>query len=254
MDRELIIAIPGPWNDRADFLSRVIVSTKGEFMFAGNILANPKTKDHIAVELYEADPNMEEAFEYAGQGKLNRDTIKAIAEHKTTAYLHFPLAVSGEQARLKMFTAVIRQIGGFALKIESSGTAHEWEVWEEILDSTNPFDLYRGFVTLVGDEASYYSCGMHHFGLPEAQVPRSLDAREAADLLNRFNYYRMVENPVLKDGHTFSLSEELPWYRLSLSPDQRHESEDLFHNPYGVWGMEPVEQGTPVDAPKSARH
>lgn len=250
MDRELIIAIPGPWNDRAEFLSGVIASTKGEFMFAGNILANPKAKDHIAVELYEAEPHMGEAFEYAGQGKLKQDTIKAIAEHKTTAYLHFPLDVSGEQARLKMFTAVIRQIGGVALKIESSGTALEWEVWDEILDSTNPFDLYRGFVTLIGDEGSYYSCGMHHFGLPESQVPRSLDVREAADLLNRFNYYRMVENPEFKDGHTFSLSEERPWYRLSLLPDQRHESVDLFHNPYGVWDMEPAEQCTPVDAPK----
>lgn len=141
MNRELIIAIPGPWEDRAEFLSRLVATTKGEFMFAGNILANQKAKDHIAVELYEADPHMQEAFEYAGQGKLKQSTIKSIAEHKMTAYLHFPLSVSGEQDCMKMFTSAIRKIGGIALKIESSGTAHEWEVWDKILDSTNPFDL-----------------------------------------------------------------------------------------------------------------
>jgi hypothetical protein len=223
-------------------------------MFAGNILANPKAKDRIAVELYEADPHMQKAFEYAGQGKVGKGTIDAIAEHKTTAYLHFPLFVPGNQARLKMFTAAIRQIGGLALKIESSGRAHEWQVWDEILDSDNPFDLYRGFVTLVGDEDFYYSCGMHHFGLPDSQVSRHLDIEEAADLLNRFNYYRIVENPELENGHTFSLSDKSPWYRLSRITDQRHESADLFHNPFGLWDMSPVEQGAPVDAPKSARH
>lgn len=254
MNRELVIAIPGPWKDRAEFLSCLVATTKGELMFVGNILANPKAKDHIAVELYEADSHMQEAFEYAGQGKLKQSTIKSIAEHKMTAYLRFPLSVSGEQARMRMFTSAIRKIGGIAVKIESSGTAHEWEVWDEILDSTNPFDLYHGFVTLIGGEGSYYSCGMHHFGMPESQVPRSLEIQEAADLLNRFNYYRMVENPELKDGHTFSLPDEHPGYRLRLLSDPRHDSENLFHNPYGVWDMEPVEQGTPVDAPKSARH
>lgn len=254
MDRELIVAVPGPWKDRAELLSRLVASTKGEFMFAGRILANPKAKDHIAFELYETDPHMQEAFEYAGQGKLKQGTLDAIAGHSTTAYLHFPLPVFGQQSRLKLFTAAIRQVGGIAVKIESSGTAHEWEVWDEILSSANPFDLYRGFVTLVGEEDHYYSCGMHHFGLPESQVPRTQDVREAADLLNRFNYYRMIENPELEDGHTFSLSEKSPWYRLSLVPDRRHESEDLFHNPIGVWDMAPIEQGAPVGAPKPARH
>jgi hypothetical protein len=240
MDRELIIAIPGPWKDRSDFLSRLVTFTNGEFIFAGNFLVNPKANDHVIAELYEADPHLQRAFEYAGQGKLQQKTINAIAEHKTTIYLHFPLLVSSAQARLKNFTTAIRQIGGYALKIESSGNAHEWEVWDQILDSDNPFDLYRGFVTLIGDEDSYYSCGMHHFSLPDSQVSKQLDIDEAADLLNRFNYYRILENPLLEDGHTFSLSENSPWYKLSYIPDHRHEDDDLFHNPFGLMCLNPV--------------
>lgn len=240
-DKETIIGVPGPWKDTKDFLSRVVTSTRGDFMFAGMILANPKEKDHVALELYETDPHMRDAFEHAGQGKLSARILDDIANHVTTAYLHFPLAISGQRQRLKRFTRVLREIGGMAVKIETSGVAHDWNAWEEILDSDNPFDLYRGFVTLVGDNSFYYSCGMHHFELPEAQVPRALEIAEAADLLNRFNYYRIVEQPQLNSGHTFSLALDSPSYRLDLRNDQRHEPEHLFHNSYGVWDLHPVE-------------
>lgn len=223
-------------------------------MFVGQILANPKAKDHVELELFEADPAMRKAFEYAGQGKVGASTLDAISGHTMTAYLRFPLPVTGQQARLQRFTEVIREIGGLAVKIESSGVAHEWSAWEAILSSENPFDLYRGFVTLVGDDNHYFSCGMHHFDLSEAQVSRSVDITEAADLLNRFNYYRIVENPHLESGHPFSLSEDSHWYRLEWVADHRHATNDLFHNLHGVWNLNPVEQGAPVGAPKAARH
>jgi len=241
MNGELIIAVPGPWKDRKDFLSRVVTSTRGDFMFAGQVLANPKAKDHVALELYEADPNMRKAFEYAGQGKLGADILDAISGHIMTAYLHFPLVVSGQQARLLRFTDVMQQIGGLAVKVESSGVAHEWGVWDAILGSENLFDLYRGFVTLVGDDNHYYSCGMHHFDLPESRVSRSVNVTEAADLLNRFNYCRIVDRSDLKSGYTFSLSKYSPWYRLELLADHWHARDDLFHNAHGVWDLKAVE-------------
>jgi hypothetical protein len=253
MDRELILGVPGPWKDRSDFLSRVVKSTRGEFMFLGNLLANPKAKDHVEVELYDVDPDLRTAFEYAGQGKIQPGTLDAISAHTLTAYLHFPVAVAGQQQRLRRFTDLMRQIGGFAVKIESSGVAHEWTEWEAILGSENPFDLYRGFVTLVGDDDRYYSCGMHHFDLPESQVSRSLDNVEAADLLNRFNYYRIMESPELEEGHTFSLSEDSPRYRLELVPDRRHPEDHPFHNEHGVWDLVAVEQPA-ASSRKGARH
>ena len=209
-------------------------------MYAAKILAIPKEKDHVVVELYEPDPHMREAFEYADQGKLSPTTLADIENHLTTVYLHFPLAISGQQRRLKRFTGVLKDIGGFAVKIETSGVAHDWATWEEILDSDNPFDLYRGFVTLVGDDDYYYSCGMHHFSLPDLQAPRSLPVAEAADLMNRFNYYQIVEHPELTSGHTFSLTPDSPRSRLNLIEDGRHAPEHLFHNSYGVWDLQQV--------------
>ena len=234
-EKETIIGIPGPWKDNKDLIERIVTTTGGKFMWLGLILMNPREKDHVTTELYEADPQMRDAFKYAAQGKLSEKTLDDIANHLSTLYLHFPLAISGQQERLKRFTGVVKEVGGIAVKIETSGVAHNWETWEEILNSDNPFDLYRGFVTLAADEDCYYSCGMHHFSLPEIQVPRSLEIAEAADLMNRFNYYQIVEKPPLSSGHTFSLTPDSPRYRLNLLEDRRHEPEHLFHNSYGVW-------------------
>jgi hypothetical protein len=92
-------------------------------------------------------------------------------------------------------------------------------------------------VVLVADEGQYYSCGMHHFGLAECAVPRSMGRAEAANLMNQFNGWRFVERPVLADGHTFSLSADAPRLRMTLGPDTRHAKEDLFYNPHGVWSL-----------------
>ena len=47
--------------------------------------------------------------------------------------------------------------------------------------------------------------------------------------------HRIVEQPELSSGHTFSFTADSPRYRLNLVEDHRHDPEHLFHNPYGVW-------------------
>jgi hypothetical protein len=43
---------------------------------------------------------------------------------------------------------------------------------------------------------------MHHFDLPDAQVPRSLPDGDAAHLMNQFNFYCLSESPEFAEGHT----------------------------------------------------
>jgi len=80
-------------------------------------------------------------------------------------------------------------------------------------------------VVLIGNKDHYYSCGMHHFGLPECAVPTSIDVSEASDLMNRFNLWQIDEVLTLKSGQTFSLSEDSPRYRLTLQSDNKHVAE-----------------------------
>jgi hypothetical protein len=237
-----MLCIPGPWGSRADFLHRVVTHTKGEFMFAGGILANPNAQDHVPLEFYGPTDNIRKAFEIAGQGKLPNELLDQIDAHKSVVYLRFPLGVIRQKEHILKYTSLLRDLGGFAVKIESTGIAHTWDVWDELLSSDNPFDQYRCFVVLIGDEEYYYSCGMHHFSLPDCQISRTIPVAEAADQLNRFNYYQIVEQPELESGDTFSLTPDSPYYQLIRNQDSRHENDELFHNPHGIWTMKKVEQ------------
>ncbi|MFO1523968.1 MAG: DUF4261 domain-containing protein [Kiritimatiellia bacterium] len=218
--QETMLCIPGPWKDRTEFVQCVVTHSKGDFMFAGGILANPKAQDHVPLEFCDTYDNMRKAFEIAGQGKLPKEVLDQIGSHKSIVYIRFPLNVIDQKERMLKYTSLLRDLGGFAVKIESTGIAHAWDVWAELVSSENPFDQYRCFVVLIGDEKQFYSCGMHHFGLPDCQISRVNPADEAADTMNRFNYYQITEHPELDSGHTFSLTPDSPYYRLTLDQDK----------------------------------
>ena len=238
MENGIVVCIPGTWESRTKFIEAVVNSTRGDFMFAGMILAHPKGNDHVNLDFCEFDDLMLQAFKLGGQGKLTNLTLDEIARHKSVVYLHFPFDIVSQKGRLLKFTAVLSKCGGIATKLETSGIAHEWERWIELLGSTNPFDTYCASVVLVGDEGFYFSCGMHNFRLPDVQISNSLGGEQAADLMNRFNYWQIVEEPILESGHTFSLTADSEHFRLELLKDQRHFEDDLFHNPYGVWELQ----------------
>jgi hypothetical protein len=238
MAPELIICIPGTWTDRSDFLRQVITyEPKGRYMWAGMVLADIQANDHVPLEFCPAAPHIPEAFQIAGQGNLPPDVLARLGEHTGVVYVHFPLDLPDQRERILKFTQLIQRLGGIAVKLECAGVAHSWERWFALL-SGSPFDVYCAAVVLIGDEDYYYSCGMHHFGLPECEVPRSIPTGEAADLMNRFNFWQITERAKLASGHTFSLTEADPHFRLSLQHDARHEREDLFHNPHGIWRLD----------------
>lgn len=238
MSHEMILCIPGPWQDRTEFLRRVIaLEPMGRHMFAGGILADVAAKDHVPLEFCSEDSQIPEAFALAGQGKLSSTLLAQLAEHKSVAYAHFPLDFPAQKTRVIHFAEVLQKIGGIAVKVESAGVAHAWDRWFALLNGS-PFDHYCSVVVLIGDSDCYYSCGMHHFGLPECAVPRFVPVEEAADLMNRFNYWQIVEKPTLSSGHTFSLSEDSPHFHLTLSPDSRHPADHPFFNEHGVWHLD----------------
>jgi uncharacterized protein YegJ (DUF2314 family) len=237
MERELIICIPGPWADRNILLRQIITrQPPGRFMLVGGMLADLAEKDHVAVDFCEADSRMVDSFRTAGQGSLSESLLGALEQHLSVLYLHFPLDIVAQRERILKFTRLIRELGGIAVKLESSGIAHAWEKWETRL-AGSLFDLYCATTVLVGDEDDYYSCGMHHFGLPECSIPRTIKIETAAELMNRFNAWRINESPDLVADEVLSIESGSPAFRLSRTPDDRHHEDDLFYNPHGVWRL-----------------
>jgi hypothetical protein len=239
MERELIICIPGPWTDRTDLIRQVVtLDPGGRYMFAGIGLADIQAQDHVPLDFCEADPQIQEAFEIAGQGKISAEVMAELQRHSSVVYLHFPVDLPDQRERVLKFTQIFQRLGGIAVKLETVGIAHTWERWFKLL-SGSPFDVYCSAVVLVAGENCYYSSGMHHFGLPECAAPKSIPVSEAAEVMNQFNFWQIVEHPELASGHIFSLTETDPKFRITLESDSLNPADAIHHNPHGVWQLSP---------------
>jgi len=240
MKPTLIICIPGPWKDEDVFRYQVLtLEPDARYMFTNGILIELDERDHVPLELRPADPKIPDAFRIAGQGKIPQSVLAKTGEHASVAFLHFPLDIRAQRDRVAKFTELMQRLGGMAVKVETAGIAHTWERWFALLKGTL-FELYSSAVVLIRGRDHYYSCGMHNFGLPECAVTTSLPAGEAASLMNRFNFYLIDEQPIMKSGHTFSVSVDAPHYRLTLAPDSNHEAGEPFFNGHGVWFLDAV--------------
>lgn len=58
--------------------------------------------------------------------------------------------------------------------------------------------------------------------------------------MNQFNHYAITAQPRFATAQTFSLSAEAPRFRLTHHDDPRHAAEHPFHNPFGVWSLDPA--------------
>lgn len=232
MDSELIIGVTGPWKDRTSLVQDVAAKSGG-YLLAGNILHNASANVGYEIDVYDHEPTLKEAYYYAGQGRFDEEFLEEVGRHTYTVYL---FAKSGGDFLPSLVAAVggLLKAGGTGVKVETSGIAFTGEEWNELLHSTDPFLLYSHFVALIGDESSYYSVGMKSFELPDIVVPNQLDATNAADIMNQFNYYCITEQPTFAEGHTFSLSADSDVYTLSFRADTRYGEEHPFSNPYGL--------------------
>jgi hypothetical protein len=50
----------------------------------------------------------------------------------------------------------------------------------------------------------------------------------------------MDEAPKLAEGHTFGVAEGSKRYRLSFEDYTYYKPDDMFHNPNGLWRLEPT--------------
>lgn len=241
---QIIIGVPGIWHNRSALVQAIassnIASSGNGFIFAGAVLMDIATRDTWQVEIYPPDPRLLAAFVEASQGTISPDDLAAIASHTMTVYL------TGEggstevaQKTLDAGTALLRA-GGLAVKVESTGKAHDSKSWQAMAESGSGRDLFTAFVTYLYDGDDLYSCGMHNLGLPDAVVPAPPSNRDRGFDLEIFLLYTLIERPNLEDNHTFSHAVDAPRYRLNREASRLYPKDDPFHNPYGVWRLSPI--------------
>jgi hypothetical protein len=237
MTSDIILGLPGAWPTRSDIIASIARLSDG-LLFAGKVLLDTTTNQSYQLDIYEHDPDLVRAFALAGRRSLTETDLAAIEGHTHTLYV-IGQGGSVERAKLLMqIGARLLRAGGLAVKVESSGVAHSASDWQTLTAAPELSALYFAYVTLIGDHGRFYSCGMHNLGLPDAIVPGTLLPDDAAQLLEMFLLYLLLEQPKLKNGHTFSTAPQAPRYRLQLAPCTFYEADDPFHNPYGMWVLE----------------
>jgi hypothetical protein len=239
---QTILCIPGPWASQHELLLALMHARKGEYFLAGNILACPSTNTHFLVELQEADPALESAFEQAGRfSAMSTQAVAAVAEHKMVVYLltqpEQPATSTSARAIAQAASALL-DAGGLAVKVETAGKAFEAATWRQLLAVEEPGPLWELFVAVAikAPDGASFTCGMHNLGLKDALV-RNLPTAEAIQLLRGFTYFCVVEQPALAPGHTFSLAVDAPSYRLAEVTEQPYADHSEFANPYGMWEL-----------------
>jgi hypothetical protein len=236
---QTVIGIPGAWGERRDIVVNIAGDDQG-YIFAGFILMNTATKKSWKVQLCEPDPAVPRAFAVAGRQSLSSTDQDAIARHTFMMYVIDDNGGTPEAAKETLdATACILRAGGLAVNVESTGKAHSVKDWTTLAGSESRAALYHAFVTLIGDTHCAYSCGMHNLGLPDVVISQA-PTKQTAILAETFLLYTFMENPDLGSGHTFSVNPDAPRYRLSRENCHLYPKDDIMHNPFGMWRLEPV--------------
>ncbi|MBW4623339.1 MAG: DUF4261 domain-containing protein [Cyanosarcina radialis HA8281-LM2] len=238
MNSSIIIGIPGDWEDRSAITTSIARGYK--FLFAGMLLLEIETSKSCELEIYGYDPHLTRAFEIAGKGYIPQAVLHRLSSHRHTLYaVADSPSIETATWMLKVGASLLDAVG-IAVKVESAGLAHTAEDWFAFAADSSPSAVYNAFVTLIGGQNYYYSCGMQNFGLPDASLSRSIEPQVASEILHEFNYYQLVEKPLLADGHTFSTAPEAPSFRIVRCSYEGYEDTDPLYNSFGRWHLENI--------------
>lgn len=238
-DPEMVLCIPGPWTDATDLIRRLARDRTG-YLFAGRILMCMDTHFKCELVLEGPDDRMLRAFEASGPHWRDTPEMAAISEHSSVVYLVGSGGSQQNAESLMRAGAALLRAGGLGVKIESTGLSYKPADWHEHCENLHLLFAHRALVVYLTG-ADVCSCGMHNLGLKDAATPSRNDPAAATELLRVFTQYLFTESPSIRAGQTFSVDEDAPVYRIEEQDSQTYDKNSLFHNPYGIWRLVPLE-------------
>ncbi|MEU4568978.1 hypothetical protein [Micromonospora sp. NPDC023956] len=184
------------------------------------------------VEWVGNDGSFGQAF---GHGTMSVEEQRAVGGAGSALVLDLPVYLGEAAGKVAMLIAALGDAGALGVRLEQSKLGWPVTRWVQVLESGDPWSLYRCAVVVLQERGVSRSCGMHAFGLPDAQVEAL--SSEANQILGSFNVYQLAENPVLVSGDAFRPDLETPRRRLERWPDDGYPPGHACHNPFGVWRL-----------------
>jgi hypothetical protein len=196
----------------------------------------------VRVDVVEDDA-LADGFCWGRGGPLDAELVKRVGACTHAALIEIGGCLDNDVPALAKLGVALRDLGGVAIRMEASGAACSWGPWLADFESGELARIYARTVLLVGDDGMMFTCGMHQFDLPDAQIAIG-DASEAALWLDALCEYQLEERPALLSGHTFRPDSDAERRVLERWPDSHHHPDDGRHNPFGQWRIQTPEVAT----------
>lgn len=225
--------VPGPWSTAAE----VVAGLQKLGFDAKPTGSGAPEAGGIAVDLVQDDA-LAPALTWGRRGRLDPELLGRIGGCTHAALVEYGGVLQDHVSDVAKLGRALRELGGLAIRMEASGAAAEWDAWLQCFESGVPSRVCGVSVMVVRDDNDMmFTCGMHQFQLPDAQVAFP-DPRQTLAWLDAFCEYQLDEDPVLLSGHTFRPSADAPERVLERWPDHRHDPSDGRHNPFGIWRLQ----------------
>jgi hypothetical protein len=186
--------------------------------------------------MFDHDPDLLNAFLLAGCAKLTDSDLDRIQVHTHLVYIYGQGgSMESAWSAMKAVTGVL-DAGGIAVKVDSGGIVHSAAAWKALTAVDDVAGLFKAYVAHIGNERTFYTCGMHNLGYADAIIS-DVTRDEALCLLDGFVLYLLDGDAQVRDGDTMRLGVDSPSYHLCLQPDNRYPADSPFHNPFGLWRL-----------------
>ena len=246
---KIVICIPIALDNKKAIAHALADKYGMNYLLAGGIFQDTIAKEYCLIDIRERQQanNVDvvnvrsrdpiDSFNLLGEDKISEETLEEIKNYRQAVYLISYDVGYKACVTMARFTQIFLSIGGIAVMVDSTGIVCDRDRWLASCNSQDVFDIYSLFVTLTAGEDFYCSCGMNNFGKADVSIDISEDMGLAIYVMNVFNYYRLTESVIIRDGQTFQPDIECPMYEIQWCKFREVEMDDLLDKSNGRWHL-----------------
>jgi hypothetical protein len=241
---QIELRIPGPWRSPTELGVAIRRSDSGyELQYdkerETGMLVHVASGQRFTIEAGDADDEIAGIF--AETGRLSREEIDAIAAHQVKVFVTGPGGSLDAARAMLAAGAAMLKAGGTGVMVDNCGAAHSPKDWMALAGDKQMGGMYWAFVVVTGGDDEVFSTGMHCLGFRDAELPNPPSRDEGGFILHNFLGYCYQSGATILDGEAIGGPEGAE-FRLRHVPDTRFPAGARFHNPYGLWRLEPIDE------------
>ena len=156
--------------------------------------------------------------------------------------LEFRSGVVESQVAIKKAARILQNLGGRAIRVESTGAMFGWHTFFELLSQHDGHGLFDLCVTCYSFEDAFYTIGMGALGHPDVGQEHNNEFEQTLETIESIALWIANTTPELTTGQTFLFGNQSRQYTLERTPDTRFNERDGRYNPLGTWLVLPVHE------------